>query len=72
MRRTRTKDVARVVAVGDTTADLYAANHAGVGHAVGVLSGGHPLEMLRQAPHDVIVESVADLPGVLQVKGGDE
>jgi phosphonatase-like hydrolase len=72
MHRTTTKDVARVVAVGDTTADLYAANHAEVGYAIGVLSGAHPLEVLRQAPHDVIIESVADLPEALRTRGADE
>lgn len=72
MHRTTTKDVARVVAVGDTTADLYAANHAEVGYAIGVLSGAHPLEVLRQAPHNVIIESVADLPEALRTRGADE
>lgn len=72
MHRTTTKDVARVVAVGGTTADLYAANHAEVGYPIGVLSGGHPLEVLRQAPHDVIIESVADLPEALRTRGADK
>jgi len=67
MQRTKTKNVAHVVAVGDTTADLNAAQHAGVGCAVGVLSGAHTEEMLRQAPHDAIIGSVADLPSVLPV-----
>ena len=67
MRRTMTQDAARVVAVGDTTADLHAARRAGVGWAVGVLSGAHTEEILRQAPHDAIIGSVADLPPVLRV-----
>ncbi len=70
MRRTKTQDVARVVAVGDTTADLHAARRAGVGCAVGVLSGAHTEEILRQAPHDAIIGSVADLPSVLRVARG--
>ncbi len=66
MSRTHTRDAARVVAVGDTTADLLAAKSAGVGSAVGVLSGAHTLEMLHGAPHDFILPSVADLPSVLR------
>lgn len=67
MRRTKTQDAARVVAVGDTTADLHSAERAGVGYTVGVLSGAHTKEMLRKAPHDAIIASVADLPSVLRV-----
>ena len=65
MHRTMTREVALVVAVGDTTADLHAARNAGVGCAVGVFSGAHTEAMLRQAPHDVIIASIADLPSVL-------
>ena len=67
MRRTKIQDAARVVAVGDTTADLHAAARAGVGYSVGVLSGAHTDEMLHRAPHDAIVGSVADLPSILRV-----
>ncbi len=69
MHRTNTQNVARVVAVGDTTADLQAAQRAGVGLAVGVLSGAHTEEMLRSAPHDAIIGSVAELPAVLRASG---
>ena len=65
MLRTKTDDPLRVVAVGDTTADLFAAQRAGVGYAVGVLSGAHTETMLLQAPHDALVGSVADLPAAL-------
>ncbi len=67
MRKTMTQDVARVVAVGDTTADLHAARRAGVGYAVGVPSGAHGEEILPQAPHDAIIGSVADLPSILHM-----
>jgi len=65
MHRTMIQDPAHVVAVGDTTADLHAAQRAGVGFAVGVLSGAHTEEMLRQGPHDAIIGSVSDLPSIL-------
>ena len=65
MHRTKTEHTASVVAVGDTTADLEAARQAEVGCAVGVLSGAHEEAMLRQIPHDAILESVADLPRFL-------
>ena len=67
MRRTMTQDAARVIAVGDTTADLHAARRAEAGWAVGVLSGAHTEEILQQAPHDAIIGSFANLPSILRV-----
>jgi phosphoglycolate phosphatase-like HAD superfamily hydrolase len=47
---------------------LEAARSAGVGLVVGVLSGAHDSEQLKALPSDVIIPSVADLPGLLSLK----
>ncbi|MGI9607907.1 MAG: HAD family hydrolase [Acidimicrobiales bacterium] len=57
--------VAQVAIVGDTAADLEAGNRAGAGLVIGVLSGTHDRQRLEQAPHTHLIDSVADLPGVL-------
>jgi phosphonatase-like hydrolase len=71
MERTGVVSVRRVVNVGDTTLDLESGWNAGVGVNVGVLSGAHTREQLRQAPHTHLLPSVADLPSLLtpQEKG---
>jgi phosphonatase-like hydrolase len=65
MERTGVTDVARVLTVGDTVLDLEAGTHAGARFVVGVLSGGVPRAVLEAAPHTHVVDSVADLPGLL-------
>lgn len=60
MQLTGVTDVHRVLAAGDTIADLLAAHHAGV-VGVGVLTGSTPAEVLADNPHAHILTSVADL-----------
>lgn len=55
------------VMVGDTTVDILAAKRAGA-QAIGVLSGFGEEEELRQAGADLILPSVAELPGVLGIR----
>lgn len=64
MERTGVVDVRSVLAAGDTVVDVQAARNAGA-VAVGVLTGQTPRSALDAAPHDHILESVADLPGLL-------
>ena len=64
MRATGVLDARFVASVGDTTLDLEAGRHAGVGWNIGVLSGAHDLVRLARAPHTHIVASVADVPGI--------
>jgi phosphoglycolate phosphatase len=64
MELTGVRDVAKVVAAGDTANDLLAAHHAGV-HGIGVLTGKLGREDLERYPHAAILESVAGLPGYL-------
>ncbi|MDJ0905102.1 MAG: phosphonatase-like hydrolase [Woeseiaceae bacterium] len=66
MQRLNLVDVARVASVGDTVSDLQAGANAGTGFNIGVLSGAHSREQLRQAPHTALIASVAELPEFLQ------
>lgn len=65
MARSGVNDPGRVVAVGDTCADLDAAAAAGVGCAVGVLSGAHDQERLSPRPHDLLLPGIGELPEAL-------
>ncbi len=65
MERTGSDCVRRVAVLGDTTADLQAGFNAGVRWNIGVLSGAHDRARLEACPHDAIIASVKDLPGVL-------
>lgn len=58
-------DVRAVAAVGDTTSDLLAGWRAGAGVVAGVLTGAHSRAQLESAPHTHILDSIADLPAVL-------
>lgn len=69
MAGSRVTDPRRVVAVGDTAADLEAASAAGVGCAVGVLTGAHDRPRLAGCPHDLILADVSRLPAELQRLG---
>jgi phosphonatase-like hydrolase len=57
--------VGQVAVVGDTIADLEAGNRAGSGLVIGVTTGAHTTEQLLEAPHTHLVDSVADVPSVL-------
>ncbi|WP_313811308.1 phosphonatase-like hydrolase [Glutamicibacter sp.] len=61
MELTGVRDVARVIAAGDTVNDLQAAANAGV-KAVGVLTGKLGREDLESFEHDVILDGVRQLP----------
>jgi phosphoglycolate phosphatase len=52
----------RVANVGDTAIDLRAAHAARVRWNIGVLSGAHTREQLKDEPHTILLDSVADLP----------
>jgi len=62
MERTRVANEEAVVAVGDTVNDLRAAEAAGVGASIGVLTGAHDRAKLCTVPHTVILESAAEVP----------
>ena len=62
MRRAQVKSVEAVVSVGDTVNDLRAAEAAGVGASIGVLTGAHDRRKLSTVPHSAILESAAEVP----------
>jgi len=68
MKRCDVNDENKVVKIGDTVADIQAARNANV-IALGVLTGTHSEEKLRQAGADDIISSVAKLPQHLKERG---
>jgi phosphoglycolate phosphatase len=68
MKITGVDDAALVANVGDTVLDLESAARAGVRWNIGVLSGAHSREALERAPHTHIIQSVADLGVVVDVR----
>lgn len=68
MKITGVDDPAEVANVGDTALDLESAARAGVRWNIGVLSGAHSREALERAPHTHIIQSVADLGLVVDVR----
>jgi phosphonatase-like hydrolase len=68
--RLRIDDVAEVAVVGDTTSDLLAGTRSGASMVIGVLTGAHDRSELARAPHTHLIDSVADLPGLLLPRSG--
>lgn len=66
MTRTGVHVAERAAVVGDTVVDLEAGTNVGAGLVVGVLTGAHDRATLAAAPHSHIIDSVADLPALLE------
>jgi phosphonatase-like hydrolase len=66
MEATNTICVHRVAVVGDTIADLQAGANAGVRLNVGALAGAHSRAQLGSQPHTHLIESLAELPAILE------
>jgi phosphoglycolate phosphatase len=66
MEMTGVLDVRQVISVGDTPLDLQAGNNAGLRGVIGVLTGEHDRNSLRSHPHTHIIDSVADLPRLIE------
>jgi phosphonatase-like hydrolase len=60
------QNVREVINVGDTPLDLQAGSNAGVRCVIGVLTGAHDRESLLREPHTHILESIAELPDLLE------
>lgn len=60
----RIDSVGQVAIVGDSPSDLVAGNRAGAGMVIGVRSGAAPEELLLDAPHTHLLDSIADLLAV--------
>jgi phosphonatase-like hydrolase len=69
MEASGVQDVREVIDVGDTPLDLQAGRNAGVRGVIGVLTGAHGREDLQGEPHTHILESVAELPALIEHVG---
>lgn len=58
-------DPTEIAVAGDTANDLEAGARAGASIVAGVLTGAHDRSELESAPHTHLLESVAELPGVI-------
>jgi len=65
MTQLRVGDPRRVAKVGDTPADLEEGANAGCGLVIGVRTGVTTADRLREFPHTHIVDSVKDVPALI-------
>ncbi|MGX9920312.1 phosphonatase-like hydrolase [Streptomyces sp. NPDC002248] len=66
LRTRATDDVRQVAVAGDTAYDMASGVHAGAGAVVGVLTGAHGREALREAGATHVIASVSELPALLR------
>ena len=69
MQRLGITDPKKVVNIGDTPSDLLSGKATGVGLNLGVTNGTHSEAQLREYPHDMLLGSLAELPGLLSSRG---
>ncbi len=69
MRRMQVGDPRRVAKVGDTPADLEEGRNAGCGLIVGVTQGTHHRRDLEVYPHTHLIDTISDIPQVLDLGG---
>jgi phosphonatase-like hydrolase len=65
MRNLDIGDARSVAKVGDTPADLQEGTSAGCGWVVGITSGTHTREQLAPVAHTHLIDTLAELPGVV-------
>ncbi len=65
MRQVGVTDSQSVAKIGDTKVDLEEGSNAGCGLIIGVTTGSYTREQLQHYPHTHIVNSVADVPGLI-------
>lgn len=68
MKNLGVQSVHQVIKVGDTPADLLSGFNAGTIGNVGVLSGANSKETLLPYPHTHIIDSVVDLPHLIETE----
>jgi len=66
MKASGVRDVREVINGGDTPLDLQAGSNAGLRGVIGVLTGAHGREDLQDEPHTHIIESVTNLPALIE------
>lgn len=57
-----------VVNIGDTPSDLQSGLAAGVALNLGITNGTHTREQLTDYPHDAFINSLRELPALLNVE----
>jgi len=60
------QSVHQVIKIGDTPADLLSGFNAGCKGNIGVLSGANTEDVLLQYPHTHIIDSVRELPSLIE------
>ena len=65
LMQSEAESVRSMVVVGDTSSDVVSGVRAGARASVGVLTGAHDRTRLRDAGATHILDSVADLPGLI-------
>ncbi|MFJ7078086.1 phosphonatase-like hydrolase [Streptomyces sp. NPDC098781] len=65
LRTAAADDVREIAVVGDTSYDMLSGVRAGAGLVAGVLTGAHDADALRAAGATHVLDSVAQLPGVI-------
>lgn len=65
LRTKKADSVDQIAVVGDTSYDMLSGVRAGAGLVAGVLTGAHDADALRAAGAGHVLDSIADLPGVL-------
>lgn len=63
--RSEVSDIAAVAVVGDTSSDILSGRRAGASVLVGVLTGAHSADLLREAGATHVLDSVAELPHIV-------
>ena len=66
MKELGVQSVHQVIKIGDTPADLLSGYNAGCVGNIGVLSGANSKEVLLNYPHTHIIDSVVDLPHLIE------
>lgn len=67
MHKLNISDPRRIAKVGDTPVDLLEGKNAGCGLTIGVTKGSSTREELERYPHDYLIGTVAELPGILGI-----
>jgi phosphonatase-like hydrolase len=66
MKELGVQSVHQVIKIGDTPADLLSGYNAGCVGNIGVLSGANSKDVLLNYPHTHIIDSVVDLPHLIE------
>jgi phosphonatase-like hydrolase len=67
MAKLKVSSASRVAKAGDTPADLMEGTAAGCRYVIGVTNGTHTAAELKASPHTHLIDSITELPGLLQL-----